>query len=390
MKLFIEPNDVLMFRDGRPFAGGDDHFARGTFPPSPATIYGALRSHILSHHWSEFDKFKNDQRQIPENVKKEIGTPDELGSLALCQFTLAIKNGNGVEQMFPMPKDVVMEKGSSPCPSLAKRGISEKEELYILNPTSFSGSKTITDIPQGLSNMWHPSEKAMEAASGFLSSKEMGEYLLGKSPSERTPPDKLFDTEERTGIQKSRKTRSVETGRLYSVEYFRLSEKVGFVIEVGNTKLLPESGILRLGGDNRSARYSKASWDWDEILVKSVEEKIAETNSFKLVLTTPAIFKKGWLPEGIDSNTRQGQISGVKVKLIGACVGKPVGIGGYDFVKNHPKVMKKAVPAGSVYYFELMEGDTDSLFKNVWLKSISDEKTQEGFGITLIGGFDYV
>lgn len=385
MKLFIEPNDVLMFRDGRPFAGGDDHFARGTFPPSPATIYGALRSHILSHHWSEFDNFKNDQRQIPENVKKEIGTPDELGSLALCQFTLAIKNGNGVEQMFPMPKDVVMEKGSSPCPSLAKRGISEKEELYILNPTSFSGIKTITDIPQGLSNMWHPSEKAMEAASGFLSSKEMSEYLLGKSPSERTPPDKLFDTEERTGIQKSRKTRSVETGRLYSVEYFRLSEHTGFAIEVGNTELLLPSGILRLGGDNRSARYATESWN--EILVDQIKKKIAETKHFKLVLTTPAIFKKGWLPDWINTDTKQGWINGISVKLTGACVGKPIGIGGYDFVKNQPKVMKKAVPAGSLYYFGLTEGDVDSLFENVWLKSISDEKTQEGFGITLIGGY---
>ncbi|MFN3533317.1 MAG: type III-B CRISPR module-associated Cmr3 family protein, partial [Candidatus Brocadia sp.] len=32
MKIFIEPNDVLMFRDGKPFSGGDDHYARSTFP----------------------------------------------------------------------------------------------------------------------------------------------------------------------------------------------------------------------------------------------------------------------------------------------------------------------------------------------------------------------
>lgn len=376
MKLFIEPNDVLMFRDGRPFAGGDDHFARGIFPPSPATIYGALRSHILSNHWSEFDKFKNDQGQIREDVKREIGTPGALGSLTLCQFTLARKNGNGVEQMFPMPKDVVKEKGvedGKPC---------------ILTPINLSSSKTITDLPDGLSNMWNPTEKPMEAASGFLSSKEMGEYLLGKSPSERTPLDKLFVTEERTGIQKSRKTRSVETGRLYSVEYFRLSENSGFAVEVENTKLLPESGILRLGGDNRSARYSSGAWK--EIQVDEIKNKIAETKRFKLALTTPAIFKNGWLPEGIDSNTMQGQINGVEVKLISACIGKPVGIGGYDFVKNHPKVMKKAVPAGSVYYFELKEDNGGSLFEKLWLKSISDERAQEGFGITLIGGFDYV
>jgi len=376
MKLFIEPNDVLMFRDGRPFAGGDDHFARGIFPPSPATIYGALRSHILSNCWSEFNKFADNSDQIPENVKKEIGTPDKLGSLALCQFTLVRKNGNGVEQIFPMPNDVVKEKGS------------EDGKLYMLMPFNLSSSKTITDLPAGLSNMWNPTEKPMEAASGFLSSKEMTEYLLGKSPSKRTPSDNIFVTEVRTGIQKSRKTRSVETGKLYSVEYFRLSENSGFAVEVENTKLLPPSGILRLGGDNRSAKYSTESWN--EISVEPIKIKVAESKCFKLMLMTPAIFKNGWLPEGIDSNTMQGRINGIEVKMISAFVGKPIGIGGYDFVKNRPKMMKKAVPAGSVYYFELQQGDVDNLFKNLWLKSISDEKVQEGFGITLIGGFNYV
>lgn len=375
MKLFIEPNDVLMFRDGRPFAGENDHFARGIFPPSPSTIYGALRSHILSNCWSEFNKFKNDQDNIPEDVKKEIGTPAELGSLALCQFTLAQRNGNNIEQLFSMPKDMVKEKGfedGKPC---------------ILTPFNLSNNRTITDLPAGLSNMWNSTEKPMEAVSGFLSSKEMGNYLLGAATS-ITEADKLFQTEERTGIQKSRKTRSAETGRLYSVEYFRMSESSGFAVEVENTKLLPElgtSGILRLGGDNRSARYAAESWD--EIPIEPIKKKIAETKRFKLMLTTPAIFKKGWLPDWISADTMQGQINGINVKLTSACVGKPIGIGGYDFAKNHPKVMKKAVPAGSVYYFELTEGDVNKLFENVWLKSISDEKAQEGFGITLIGGY---
>lgn len=376
MKLFIEPNDVLMFRDGRPFAGGDDHFARGIFPPSPTTIYGALRSHILSNSWSEFNKFASEQEQIPEDFKTEIGTPKKLGSLTLCQFTLARRNNSGIEQFFVMPKDVIKKKGS------------EDLKQYVLSPQKFPESKIMTDLPSGLVNMWYPSEDAMEAVSIFLSLKEMTDYLIGKAPSIVTATKELFDTEERTGIRKSKASRSVETGGLYSVEYFRLNKDSGFAVEVDNTKLLAEFGILRLGGDNRSARYSKTSWN--EIPTEPIKKKIAETNCFKLVLTTPAIFKNGWIPEGIDSNTMQGQINGIEARLISACMGKPVGIGGYDFVKNHPKVMKKAVPAGSVYYFELKDGTVNSLFEKLWLESISDERSQEGFGITLIGGFDYV
>lgn len=376
MKLFIEPNDVLMFRDGRPFAGGDDHFARGIFPPSPATIYGALRSHILSNHWSEFNKFKDNSEQIPEDVKREIGTNEKLGSLVLSQFTLARRNSNGIEQFFPIPKDVVKKKGSGDL------------KLYELAPQKLPENIIITDLPARLLNMWYPSEDVMEVVSGFLSLKEMARYLTGVAPSKVIESIDIFAIDERTGIRKSKTSRSVETGGLYSVEYFRLNKDIGFAVEVDNTKLLPEFGILRLGGDNRSARYSKTSWN--EISTEPIKKKIADTKQFKLILTTPAIFINGWLPSGIDLNTMQGQINGIEIKLISASIGKPVGIGGYDFVKNHPKVMKKAVPAGSVYYFELKEGTVDSLFERLWLKSISDERKQEGFGITWIGGFDYV
>lgn len=376
MKIFIEPNDILMFRDGRPFAGGDDHFAKGIFPPSPATFYGALRSHILSNCWSEFDRYKLEPEQMPENIRSEIGTPEELGTLALRQFTLAKRNSVGVTQFFPMPIDIVKEKGS------------QIKKVHILKPARLPASRMITDMPCGLDNLWIHSENPMEAVSGFLSTDEMRRYLMGETPSGETEPEKLFEIEERTGIRKNRNKRSVETGGLYSVEFVRLNEDAGFAVEVENTKLLPESGMLRLGGDNRSARYSSGSWS--EIPVEAIKKKIAETKHFKLVLTTPAVFNKGWLPGWINSDTLQGEIGGIAARLVSACVGKPIGIGGYDFVKNMPKPMKKAVPAGSVYYFELVSGSVDSLFERLWLKSISDERAQEGFGITLTGGFDYV
>ncbi len=374
MRLFIEPNDVLMFRDGRPFAGGDDHFARGIFPPSPATFYGALRSHILSHYWSEFDKFKTGQ--IPDEVRKEVGTPNELGSIVFRQFALAKRNSAGAEQYFPMPLDVVKEKGK------------EEDRAYILKPLKISGKGVITDLSHGLGNMWIYSENPMEAVWAFLSSDELTKYLQGEVVSKWTRPDELFNTEDRTGIRKNRSKRSVETGGLYSVEYFRLKDDTGFTIELENTSLFPPSGILRLGGDNRSAMYSVTSWD--DLPVDLIKKKISNDKRFKLVLETPAVFNKGWMPEWISGDTMQGEIDGITLRLVSACVGKPIGIGGYDFVKNIPKVMKKAVPAGSVYYFDLINGSVDNLFERLWLKSISDERSKEGFGITLIGGSDYV
>ncbi|MFZ5996175.1 MAG: type III-B CRISPR module-associated protein Cmr3 [Nitrospirota bacterium] len=372
MKLFIEPNDILMFRDGKPFSGDDDHFARGSFPPPPSTVYGALRSHILSTAWPEFSTFADKNGVIPEHIKQEIGTPAEKGALTIKLFAIAKKNSKGIEQYFPMPRDIAKDKGK------------ENGGVYILKPDNKLQDTVMTDLPSGLQHLWHPTEDALEAAAGFLSSSEMWEYLIGNIP-KSTDADKIFKTEERTGIGKSRTTRSVETGRLYSVEYFRLNGNCGFAVEVGNTKLLPESGMLRLGGDNRSARYSTVSWN--DIQGEPIKKKILETKRFKLILTTHAIFTNGWMPGGIDDKTMEGSINGIAVRLISACIGKPIGIGGFDMAKGMPKPMKKAAPAGSVYYFELKDSNVDNLFGKLWLKSISDEKSQEGFGITLIGGF---
>jgi len=373
MKLFIEPNDVLMFRDGRPFAGGDDHFARGTFPPSPATIYGALRSHILSVKSGEFDAFKRNHAKISKDITDEIGTPSELGTLKITQFAVAKNDETRIKQYFPIPRDIAKEKGK------------EDGKFYILRPDSSINNIALTDMPLELQHLWFATDSALEAASGFLSEDAMTAYLLGKAPEKIIEAKEIYQTEERTGIRKSRSTRSVETGGLYSIEYFRMKEDFGFTLDVAGTKLLPDSGILRLGGDHRSANYFKSSWN--DIDTKTIKDKISKDKHFKLVLLTPAIFNQGWLPNGVDSHTFEGTINGVKVKMTGACVGKPIGIGGFDIVKEMPKPMKKAVPAGSVYYFELKDGNIDSLFEKLWLKSISDEKAQEGFGITLIGGF---
>jgi CRISPR-associated protein Cmr3 len=40
----IEPLDVLLFREAKPFSPGDGSWAKGIFPPLPATIFHALRT----------------------------------------------------------------------------------------------------------------------------------------------------------------------------------------------------------------------------------------------------------------------------------------------------------------------------------------------------------
>ena len=84
-------------------------------------------------------------------------------------------------------------------------------------------------------------------------------------------------------------------------------------------------------------------------------------------------------------------LNGVKLRLLTAAIGKPVPIGGFDIRARIPKKMRRAVPAGSVYYFEV---EDESRINDViqWLhnRSVSDqeEDRRQGFGIAYIGRID--
>ncbi|NJO86033.1 MAG: hypothetical protein HC818_05105 [Synechococcaceae cyanobacterium RM1_1_27] len=40
----LDPIDVLLFRESKPFSPGEGSWAKGLFPPMPTTIFQALRS----------------------------------------------------------------------------------------------------------------------------------------------------------------------------------------------------------------------------------------------------------------------------------------------------------------------------------------------------------
>ena len=88
--IFIEPLDVLLFRESKPFSGGEDHLARSVFPPPPSTVYAALRSHLLSTSFGRFEAFKQG-KDVPADLTNEIGSPERFGILALHRLLIARK-----------------------------------------------------------------------------------------------------------------------------------------------------------------------------------------------------------------------------------------------------------------------------------------------------------
>ena len=126
---------------------------------------------------------------------------------------------------------------------------------------------------------------------------------------------------------------------------------------------------------------------------KNIKENISvifpqfneNVKNFKVIFSTPAIFEKGWLPKWIDEKTLIGEYNDLKLKLLAAAIGKPLSIGGFDMKKRMPKPMYKAIPAGSVYYFELLEGKMDNVQNIFHQRSISEIYPEQGFGIAYVG-----
>ena len=48
------------------------------------------------------------------------------------------------------------------------------------------------------------------------------------------------------------------------------------------------------------------------------------------------------------------------------------------------KPAKRATPAGAVYWFDILEGNKEEI-PGLWLKPISDQQSNDGFGLVIPG-----
>jgi len=346
MLIKVDALDTLFFRDGKPFTMGQETWADGVFPPYPSVVYGALRSAYFAEHIEELGKANQ--------------TDDPTAGLVIKGLFLEIEN----DLCLPLPLDCVEEKNK-------KKDDEEAFQLTLKKNTMVSSTPT-TYILQEDRNT-----EVENVNEGYFDYRAFRSYL--NAAMKEFYYIKLSDyvaAEEKVGIARDGSTNTAEEGKLYRVALRRLNN-VSITIDFEGLDL-PETGFLKLGGEGKAATYKSTVPLPDFPLdIKS--------DRFKLYLSTPAIFKKGWLPGWIDSETLEGTYQGLHLRLLSAAVGKHISIGGFDIKKGRPKPMRRAVPAGSVYYFELLDGEPTRVKDLMHNKSISEYNAEQGFGISFVG-----
>ena len=121
-----------------------------------------------------------------------------------------------------------------------------------------------------------------------------------------------------------------------------------------------------------------------------MQSALESASLLRMVLVTPAIFDHGWRPGWLDADTLEGKPigDGPTLRLIGISNGRWKAVSGWSLASPRgPKPIRRMVPAGSVYFFEKVEGDGRILGTNGWLKSVSDapQDRNDGFGLAVWG-----
>jgi CRISPR-associated protein Cmr3 len=189
----------------------------------------------------------------------------------------------------------------------------------------------------------------------------------------------FITSEPKIGIGIDRMSNVANSGKLFRIHSNRLSKsekRLLFHLELNSIEL-SEEGFINFGGERKVA-YFKKTQEHIDIRAPNLEQK-----KFKIYLSTPAFFQKGWKPQDFFKD--------YDLTLIAAAIGKPLNVGGWDLERKIPKPMVQCVPAGSVYYVEASNLETAQLAsKAIHANSITDNMNDTnyksmGFGIAYVG-----
>lgn len=390
--LELRPRDPILVRDARPFSADPGARAVTLDWPLPATIAGALRTHIgnaVGVDWST-----ESGRALVRQMAVE------------GPFLLRRGDDGRREINFPAPRDAVLYRDDDNKPQVLRLRPMERGAL-----PAGAGS----DLWPGLQPVRLEQEVKPTSEAVFWSASDIAAWL-GDARS-TTPPGHTYGrlaTDVRTHVAIQPETLTSVEGALFSTEALAFDPRgvegndapnEAMICRVAGAppEWLPARTFLRIGGEGRQVEMAPVAEDeaWPQIPANLLGQLTGATR-VRLLLVTPAVFARkwpaetnaqappGWLPEWLHQDTLQGKPAhwpGQDWTLESAVVGRRLPLSGWDTRTRQAKSTRYAVPAGSVFFFTLRAPLTKSEAASLWLRSISDRlyERRRGFGLALPG-----
>jgi CRISPR-associated protein Cmr3 len=385
------PDDVLFFRDGKPSTRGTDHYLRSLFPPHPATLYGALRTRRLVEAGVDLQGLvRATWKARLGPLVDELGDWGSLGSLRLRGPWLVRAD----EALVPAPADLGLRLDKSP---------NDEEPPRIAAVVRFrraaGGGNAPAPAGGGASHDLEPlaphdcrggtwSRLGLEAGEArpseryFLKPAGLAAWRAGGLPAAEdfVHPSELWRDEPRTGIGLEAARRMGSSGDLYTFGFIRLLAGVSLGFEVAGS-LLAGGGRVRFGGEGRTAMLEAGGPCFP---AAPAAPPSGDTRCVALV--TPALSAAGAYPPGYDAIRREARLGLSRLHLLSAVVPRFTTVGGWDLATQSPKILRRALPAGSTYLFAGGDAETLGALDGTCISDFPAEGlAQQGFGLVIAG-----
>ncbi|HYT92546.1 MAG TPA: type III-B CRISPR module-associated Cmr3 family protein [Gemmataceae bacterium] len=396
--LQITARDPIVARDGRPFGAGQGNRMRGLGWPLPSVVAGSFRTVLVK---------ANPSLDFADKM------PQRLMRIEVAGVFPTFKN----ELYLPSPSDAVAEPSEdgkaiklvhrvTPQPNVG--GCDFPDDLP-LQPVVISEDQAKRDFKPRPVPAWWPVGKLTEWLlrkpvtfdATFLNAaiQETRDHVCLDADTGTAAEGELFTT---AGLNVTHLPR-------YGVEESKpVQERFAEVSLTGRVTITEHdfdhlnalSTWHPLGGERRLVHWKAGDPVNGWTCPDAVKSELASATRIRMVLATPAIFEHGWRPGWLDASTLTGEPfgDGPTLKLVGVSNSRWKAVSGWSLAKINsrgeldpngkpgPKAIRRMVPAGGVYFFEVTRGEAAALADH-WLKSVSDgdQERRDGFGLAVWG-----
>ncbi len=325
----LDPIDVLLFRESKPFSPGEGSWAKGLFPPMPTTIFQALRSAL------PYSPTKNRDLKF-------------LGPFLLDQANTL---------WLPTPKDLLAMGHYDPNTDPAQiddtpEELAQGDKYQRLHPVQGDHWSHIRWDEQKLPPLVPPSLKEGEYIKGrpkpWIRASALSAYLQGSLPQAKDFHDDPWDTQVLPHIDIKSDTRQVKDQAGYFTEV-AIRLRRGWRLAAAISAQIPTTTV-RLGGEGHRALVAPLeNWDpgidWD---------RFREGTGQVAYLLTPG------LAQSEEAPVYQAYPSQWQSHLAGCATDRALLWGGISAIRRQGSEQadfallpqRAFIPAGTVYHFK--------------------------------------
>ena len=385
----FEPWDTWFFKAAEPWDAPGAHGAETLFPPLPRTVTGAIR-HAMGEHlgmnWS--DLAPTDGGESMRARRRGARVPDASAVAAFERMRIMgpyiLRNG---ERLYPTPEALILGEDDDGLPKLVRLTPDRAVRTDLGRVRLPTTAIRLRDV-QNVSDTW-------------LTTSGMSDFLFGVTVVKHGKLVQLEDfmiSEPRIGIAINKNTRTAEDAQLFNTVHARLKDGVKIAAAVSGFANGPPSGNVHFGGEGRMASFRTDGAEGNLPSASCAPDPEQKgSRRIVIVFVTAAAFggdwrDSQWIPNWVRKTTGTGDndcwvlslLNDITVRVESACVPKYVYEGGYDVAAGQDRPVRALLPAGSVWFCEVLEWrrkdcdptkfDLNDLIKRLHGKQLGSER----------------